>query len=105
MGPHAIWYFIDTIYASSSSLARLSRSSHHAVAIRKAAFLACFHASLIRSCYDMLITHTRPVPSSSTDPPTAHPPSPTAAPNAPDPDHDPASPASSRPTTPETDSP
>jgi len=36
MGTPSVWHYIDALYASSSSLARLSDSTHHAVARRKA---------------------------------------------------------------------
>jgi len=58
IGPATIWHFIDSIYATSSSLAILNLTSAHAVATRKAHFLASFHASLIRSSYAMLTLHT-----------------------------------------------
>jgi len=76
MGPHSIWHWIDSIFASSASLARLSESSTHAIARRKAAFLACLQATLTRSCYDMLITHTSPPPTAAAPPPPSHPPQP-----------------------------
>ena len=50
MGPAPIWHYIDTIYATSAALARQSQACHHAVAARKAAFLACLQAALVRSC-------------------------------------------------------
>ena len=87
MGPVGTWHLIDTIYATSASLARAAETSPHAIATRKAAFLACVHAVLIRSCFTMLTTHT----SSHPAPPAAQPP----AAHLPDPQPDP-SPATSR---------
>ena len=92
MGPASIWHYVDTIYASSAALARQSELCHHAVAARKAAFLACFQATLVRSCFLMLTQHT----SDRSDATPAGPPLPPAAATT-----DPASPPSSRPTTPE----
>ena len=81
IGPAPVWYYVDTIYSSSSALYRLSRSTHHTVSRRKAAFLACFQAILTRSCFLMLTRHTTPSttpvprpPSSSAAPPAAAPP-------------------------------
>ena len=93
MGTPSIWHYIDTIYAASASLARLSNSTFHAVARRKASFLATLQATLIRSCFAMLTAHTS---ASAPDPPTQ----PSAPPTAPG---DPASPTPSRSTTPEPD--
>ena len=94
MGPSSIWHYIDTIYASSAALARLSDSTHHAVAVRKADFLACLQATLVRTCFAMLTRHTADR-STNTTAPAAHLPTPTG---------DPATqPDSSRPTTPEPD--
>ena len=90
MGPTPVWHYIDTIYASSAALARRSRACHHAVAARKAAFLACLHATLVRSCFAMLTHHT--AERASADRAAAD-----AAPTPP--------PDASRPTTPEPDEP
>ena len=49
---------IDSIYASSSTLTRLSRHSFHAASRRKAEFLANLQAILVRSRFTMLTTHT-----------------------------------------------
>ena len=100
IGPPAIWYFIDATYASSAALARLHRTSYHLVARRKAAFLATLHATLIRSNFNMLTTHT-------TAPAARLPPQPTPDdPTTPAPDTQPPpdDAGSSRPTTPEPDS-
>ena len=96
MGPASVWYFVDSVYASSAALARRAQSSFHAVSVRKAAFLACAQAPFVRSCYSMLTTHTAG--------PAARPPSSTSTtplPTAPSDPDAPPSPASSRPTTPE----
>ena len=87
IGPASIWHFIDSIYATSSSLANLNLTSAHAVAIRKAHFLASLQAALIRSSFAMLTLHT-------TAPTTA---TPTRTPGPPH--DDPPSPAPSIPTT------
>ena len=92
MGPAGVWYLVDSIYASSASLARLNRTSLHSVARRKAAFLATLQATLTRTCYRMLTTHT------------AHPPTATSAATAPPPPPvhpDPASPESPDDTSPD----
>ena len=62
IGPATIWHFIDSIFATSSSLANLNLTSSHAVATRKAHFLAAFHAALIRSSHAMLTLHTQAPP-------------------------------------------
>ena len=86
IGPAAIWHFIDSIYATSSSLANLNLTSAHAVAIRKAHFLASLQAALIRSSFAMLTLHTAaPTTAQPTDTPA--------------PPQDPLSPAPSIPTT------
>ena len=90
IGPSDVWHYIDTIYASSAALARLSQTTRHAVATRKADFLATLQATLVRSCFLMLSTHTADRPDTSPpNPPRAPAPAPAA-------DAD-----SSRPTTPE----
>ena len=95
MGPASLWHYIDTIYSSSASLARLSATSPYVVARRKADFLACFQAILVRTCFAMLQRHTsQPDPA---DQPAAAAQPPPAAPNPPSP------PASSRATTPDPD--
>ena len=58
IGPAAVWHFTDSIYATSSSLANLNLTSAHAVATRKAHFLASLQAVLIRSSFAMLTLHT-----------------------------------------------
>ena len=93
MGTPSIWHYIDTIYAASASLARLSDSTFHAVARRKASFLATLQATLVRSCFAMLTAHTSAPPP---DPPAQ----PSLPPTAPG---DPTSPTPSRTTTPEPD--
>jgi hypothetical protein len=102
IGPASIWYYIDSIYASSAALARLSQTSFHAVSARKAAFLACLQATLVRSCFEMLTTHTSAPPAASSAPLPSAPDAPAAttasASNLP-------SPASSRATTPDPDHP
>ena len=80
-GPAPIWHYIDTIYASSAALARQALTSRHAVAVRKAAFLASLQAVLTRSCFAMLTTHTsphaaRPAAATGADVPPPPPPSP-----------------------------
>ncbi len=67
IGPATIWHFIDSIYATSSSLANLNRTSSHAVAIRKAHFLPnhplypthrhCYHQI---TCGASPLRHRRP---------------------------------------------
>ena len=66
MGPSSVWHYIDTIYATSSTLASQSRTSRHIVATRKADFLASLQAVLTRTCYAMLHRHTSPTPTSTT---------------------------------------
>ena len=92
MGPPAIWHYIDTIYATSASLAHGSRTSRHQVAARKADFLALIQAVLTRTCFAMLTAHTAEHASASAAPADAarQPPPPAAD-----------SPAASRATTPE----
>ena len=46
MGPKSIWHYVDTIYATSASLARASKAERHVVASRKADFLAALQAVL-----------------------------------------------------------
>jgi hypothetical protein len=58
MGPKSIWHYVDTIYATSASLARASKAERHVVASRKADFLAALQAILTRSCFHMMTTHT-----------------------------------------------
>ena len=86
-GPASIWHFVDSIYATSSSLANLNLTSAHAVATRKAHFLASLQAALTRSSFAMLTLHTAA--------PTTAQPTRTPAP----PRDDPPSPAPSIPTT------
>ena len=86
IGPAAIWHFIDSIYATSSSLANLNLTSAHAVAIRKAHFLASLQAVLIRSSFAMLTLHTAaPTAAPSTAQPTGTPTPPQNAPPSPAP--------------------
>ena len=95
MGPPAIWHYVDTIYSTSASLSRLSRTSPHLISARKAAFLAHLQAVLTRTCYQMLLRHTAaPAPPAGPPPPPPH----AAADDDPD-----ADPASSCPTTPDPD--
>ena len=44
MGPASVWHYVDTIYATSATLASQSRTSRHLVASRKADFLATLQA-------------------------------------------------------------
>ena len=86
IGPAAIWHFIDSIYATSSSLANLNLTSAHAVAIRKAHFLASLQAVLIRSSFAMLTLHTAaPTAAPTTAQPTGTPTPPQDAPPSPAP--------------------
>ena len=85
IGPTTIWHFIDSIYATSSSLANLNRTSAHAVATRKAHFLASLHAALIRSSHAMLTLHTA---APTTAQPTHTPTPPSPAPSIPTSDDD-----------------
>ena len=93
MGPASVWHYIDTIYSTSTALANQSRTARHAVAQRKAEFLATLQAILIRSCHTMLLQHTaeRAAPAATADTPQ-----PATTANAP-------SPVPSRSTTPEPD--
>ena len=97
MGPPGIWHYVDTIYATSASLAADSRTTRHLVAARKADFLALLQAVLTRSSFAMLTNHTAEHAAAPPAPPaaTARPPPPPPANNH--------SPASSRATTPEPD--
>ena len=92
MAPPGIWHYVDTIYATSASLARDARTSRHLVASRKADFLALIQAVLVRSCFTMLTTHTAEHAAASAAPADAprQPPPPAAG-----------SPTASRATTPE----
>ena len=54
MGPSSVWHYIDTIYATSSTLASQSRTSRHIVATRKADFLATLQVRTPE-----LVEHTR----------------------------------------------
>ena len=84
MGPASAWYLVDSIYASSAALSRLAETSFHAVAARKAAFLACLHATLIRSYFTMLTTHTTPTTTAPPGPSTPAQPNPLSPPSSPD---------------------
>ena len=90
IGPAAVWHFTDSIYATSSSLANLNLTSAHAVATRKAHFLASLQAVLIRSSFAMLTLHTAAPttaqPTGTPAPPQDAPPSP--APSIPTTDDD-----------------
>jgi hypothetical protein len=59
MGPTSIWHYIDTIYATSASLARASKAERHVVASRKADFIAALHVILTRSCPPISVGHSR----------------------------------------------
>jgi hypothetical protein len=67
-----IWHFIDSIYATSSSLANLNRTSSHAVATRKA--LSPLSRRLPRRPHPILPRHAHPpYPSSTSSPARPHP--------------------------------
>ena len=73
MGPASVWHYIDSTYATSAALAHLRQTSIHAIAARKADFLATLQATLTRANFRMLMEHTG-AKRAAAAPPPAEPP-------------------------------